>query len=261
MIQELDSYSSEQLNTSDILKESVMENIEPDGIKRNPILAKPVSVTEQIYSELSEAIISGKLKPGEVLVEKEMQKWFGVSRSPIRESIRILESEGLIVVDAYKKKYVRRLTEEYIKNLLQMASCVEGFAARLSCENFRKNDISELEQINNKLNIACKAKDYEKCTEQNFKFHRFIMQASDNDSLRRVARFVTKPMEFIFLTRMYFGQNDRIAASINEHKLIIKAFKKGDADLVEKEVRKHVLNPLKSYMEIAIFDENGDLVF
>ena len=100
---------------------------------------KPKSMVDQIYISLSNAITSGALDPGCRLVEQELQKDFGVSRAPIREAIRLLEADGLVVVDAYKKKHVRNLTREDLVDNIPVLACLESLAARLAAARITKS--------------------------------------------------------------------------------------------------------------------------
>ena len=79
---------------------------------------RPRSMVDQIYKTLGRAIATGGLAPGQVLKEVELQKAFHVSRAPIREAIRLLEADDLVIVDAYKKKYVRLVTRQYVQDLM-----------------------------------------------------------------------------------------------------------------------------------------------
>ena len=81
--------------------------------------SKPSSIVSQVYTNLRQAIIKGQLTPGQLLKEAEMQELFGVSRTTIREAVRLLEADNLVTIDAYKKKYVRLITHETSKQTKQ----------------------------------------------------------------------------------------------------------------------------------------------
>lgn len=79
---------------------------------------QPGSIVEQLYSLLCMEIMDGSLKPGQALLEKDLQQRFGTSRAPIREAIRLLAADRLVVVNAYKKKYVRKITREDLREVI-----------------------------------------------------------------------------------------------------------------------------------------------
>ncbi len=106
--------------------------------------SKPYSVVQQIHKSLSDAILNQELLPGTPLTEMELQEWFGVSRAPIREAIRMLESEGLVVVNAFKKKYVRKLTPEEWQEMCTVLGCLEGFAAGIAARLLTVEQLDKL---------------------------------------------------------------------------------------------------------------------
>ena len=97
-------------------------------------LQKPESLVGQIYRNLSQAIMDGSLKPGLPLKEQELQRNLGVSRAPIREAIRLLQADRLVVVSTYKEKYVRRITRDDLLDVIPVLACLEGCAARLAAQ-------------------------------------------------------------------------------------------------------------------------------
>ena len=99
---------------------------------------------EQVYRSLTKAILNQELKPGTPLREAELQAWFGVSRAPIREAIRLLESEGLVVVNAFKTKYVRKFSREELEETYSVLGCLEGFAAYLATSRIAEDQLSQL---------------------------------------------------------------------------------------------------------------------
>jgi len=224
-------------------------------------IEKPVSMVDQIRKTLSDAIVNGKLSPGQLIKEKDLQKWFGVSRAPIREAIRLLEADELVVVDAYRKKYVRRITFEYLNDIIPIAACLEGFAARSALKFMTKKQLKLLEQINDNMEYAYTKKKYVECAKQNFTFHQTFIRTAQNKALRRAAKSATKPIIWFWITQIYFKQSTIILLSIKEHKAIIESFKNGNANETEQVVRNHILNILGRSIEGSKFDENGDFIY
>ena len=101
--------------------------------------AKPLTLVDQIYKSLGRAIAKGHIRTGQLLKETDLQKAFGVSRAPIREALRMLESDDLVVVDAYKKKYVRPITRKYIEDLIPVMAALESLAAGLAALKLREH--------------------------------------------------------------------------------------------------------------------------
>ena len=105
-----------------------------------------VSLVEQIENYLTNAIIEGRLKTGDRLVESELQRKLGVSRTPIREAFRILEKNGLIITIPRKGAYIREITLKDIKENFPVRAWLEGLAARLAVPNMTEKDIDPLKE-------------------------------------------------------------------------------------------------------------------
>jgi len=222
-----------------------------------PEFSRPKSMVDQIYASISNAITTGVLEPGARLVEQELQKDFGVSRAPIREAIRLLEADGLVVVDAYKKKYVRNLTREDLTENIPVLAYLESLAAKLAVANITPGKISELEEINQRIAQEFEAGNYTKCAELNFAFHRSFLHLAGNKALRRAISSIVKSTMWLWLTNQYYSNNSIIPSSIEEHREILRAFERGDTHLVENQVRRHIENVLERFVRQSKFDDEG----
>lgn len=222
-----------------------------------PNFSKPKSVVDQIYLSISDAITNGLLEPGCRLTEQQLQKDFGVSRSPIREAIRRLEAEGLVVVDAYKKTYVRILTRKDLTDSVLVLANLESLSARLAAANATAEDIAELKEINQKIQEAYSTGQYSSCAELNFAFHRFLIRLADNDILRTAIRAIFKKNLGLWLALQFYEDKSVIVSSIEEHAQIIDAFEHDDGQLAEATVKAHVENTLKRFLRQSKFDNEG----
>ncbi|MBU1275518.1 MAG: GntR family transcriptional regulator [Proteobacteria bacterium] len=223
--------------------------------------SKPKSMVDQIYLSISKAITTGILEPGCRLVEQDLQKDFGVSRAPIREAIRLLEADGLVVVDAYTKKYVRNLTREDLTDNIPVLACLESLAAKLAAEKITPEQIEELEAINREIQHEFTAGNFAQCAALNFAFHRTFLKVADNKALRRAIRSIVKSTMWLWLTTQYYKNNTIIPSSIAEHGLILDAFKRKDTHLVENQVKEHIENVLDRFLKQSKFDTEGRYQF
>jgi len=203
---------------------------------------KPFSIVEQIHKSLSDAILNQELQPGTPLTEIELQEWFGVSRAPIREAIRLLESEGLVVVNAFKKKYVRKLTHEELQEIYTVLGCLEGFAAgiaasRLTAEQLGKlgENIEQMKEEYGKGNIAS-------CTQLNFEFHSSIIRTADNSVLKKTIASIMRAPGWYWLTRAYYRDPVLVLSSVTDHSEILSALRARDSQRADKCVRDHFSN-------------------
>ena len=205
-------------------------------------ITRPSTVVEQIHKALSTAILNQELKPGTLLKEVELQQWFGVSRAPIREAIRLLESEGLVVVNAFKKKYVRKLSREELQEIYSVLGCLEGFAANLAAPRMTDADLSRLEENIRQMEKAGREKDLTACTQLNFEFHSAIIKASGNSVLRKSISSIMKSPGWYWLTRAFYNDPSLVATSIADHTRVLEALLARDPEKAERNVRSHFSN-------------------
>jgi DNA-binding GntR family transcriptional regulator len=203
---------------------------------------KPSSVVEQIYRSLSKAILNQELEPGTPLTEAELQEWYGVSRAPIREAIRLLESEGLVVVNAFKKKYVRKLSHEELQETYTVLGCLEGFAAHLAVPRITDAQLARLGETIEEMKEEYENKNLERCAKLNFEFHRTIIDAARNELLKKSIASIMKGPGWYWLTRTYYRDPGLVLSSIKDHSEILSALRSRDAECVEQKVRAHFAN-------------------
>src|SRR5512146_1701899 len=114
-------------------------------------IEKHLTLRERILETIRDAIISGALKPGEKVAEPELAERFGISRTPIREAFRQLESEGYLTVIPRKGAVVVSFSERDVDEFYAIKSILEGYAARRACEKLTPREIEKLQAINDKL--------------------------------------------------------------------------------------------------------------
>jgi DNA-binding GntR family transcriptional regulator len=202
----------------------------------------PPLLVEDVTSFLRNAIISGKFMQGEKLSEPSIQKRFGISRSPIREALRVLEQEGLVVILPRRGAYVNEITLDDLKATTVVVATLEGLAARLALplltdKNFKKMDglVKKMEKEVREFSIN----DY---TKTHNDFHETFVSPCNNrvliDLIGKLRRSYVRPR----VTSYYFMNN--IEDAVSGHLNIIESLKKGDPQEVEDVVKNHVMNAL-----------------
>lgn len=210
-----------------------------------PKFTRPSSLVDQIYKSLEKAILSNEIKGGESLNESELQKNFGVSRAPIREAIRLLQSDGLVVVDNYRRKRVRKLVPKDVRNSLPVLEALETLAAKLAVAHMTEETIATLENNVYKLEEAYKEKNFDLCSQLNREFHKTYIEAAGNDILAQTISSVMKRSISYYLSVIYFEHQDLVPSFIEEHKEIIEAFRSKDVDKAVQKTVKHFSNTSK----------------
>jgi len=187
------------------------------------------------YERLVQAIRSGTLRPGDRLVETDLAARLGISRTPIREAIRQLESDGLVIHEARIGATVRKLDYSEITELYEMRAVLEGTSARFAARAASDVELAELEAINAEMEAAGMS---DRLYEANRQFHRVILNAARN-------RFLVKSVDAVQKTLLILGPStmdevDRAAEAIGEHRAILRALRDRDCDAAETAMRGHI---------------------
>ena len=200
-------------------------------------MEKHLTLREKILENIRDAIVAGTLKAGSRVSEPELAERYGISRTPIREAFRQLESEGYLTVIPRRGAVVSEFSPRDVEEFYAIKSIMEGYAARRACDNLSEKDLDRLQAINDKLAELAKTGDIKNFFKVHNGFHELFIKASDNEKLRElIAGLVTKFQRLRFTSLSLPG---RMAISVQEHEKIIDAFRKKDADLAETLVRKN----------------------
>ncbi len=199
-------------------------------------LQKKQTLREQIADAIRDAIIKGILRPEERVAEAEMANKFNISRTPIREAIRQLETEGFIKVQAHRGAYVAPITEKDVREFYEIKSLLEGYGARLACTRMSEEDIKKLDEINNRLEEAHKKNEWRLAFKLHNEFHDKFLRNCGNEKLYQILNALTQQFQRF---RIALTMSGKIEGSIVQHKEIVNAFRKRNAETVEKLVKEN----------------------
>lgn len=200
-------------------------------------IEKHLTLREKILETIRDAIATGVLKPGEKVAEPELAERFGISRTPIREAFRQLESEGYLTVIPRKGAVVVSFSSKEVEEFYAIKSILEGYAAHRACQKLTEKEISRLETINDKLRQLAEEGDIKHFFKIHNDFHELFRKAADNEKLdEMISGLVSK---FQRLRYESLSKPGRMKVSVQEHSKIIDAFKARNADLAEQLVRKN----------------------
>jgi len=201
------------------------------------MIEKHLTLREKILETIREAIISGALKPGEKVAEPELAERFGISRTPIREAFRQLESEGYLTVSPRKGAVVVSFSQKDVEEFYAIKSILEGYAARRACENLSDKEIDRLQNINEKLRALSGNGDIKNFFKIHNDFHDLFIKAADNDKLYELISNLVGKFQRLRIASLSLP--GRMKVSVEEHEKIIDAFRKRNPVLSEKLVRKN----------------------
>lgn len=216
-------------------------------IKKKFIPQYSVSLVEQITTFLTNAIIEGQLESGQRLVENELQRRFGISRAPIRESFRIMERYGLIVNIPRKGTFVRKITQKDIEENFPIRASLESLAARLAISHTGPQEIKEMESVFLGMIEAAEKNDFKSYLKYHSKYHEVFIRNSKNDTLIGILENLRR--QAIWFRFLYLYVQESFEYSILIHREILNSFIKKDADRVEGLVKEHILVALDWFLE------------
>lgn len=198
---------------------------------------------EQIFTTLRREIIEGKYNKGDLLVESEIAKNFGVSRTPIREVLRQLELEGLVESVPNKGVFVQGISDNDIKDIYEIRMVLEGLAGKRAAQNIKEEQLELLKETCDLMEFYTEKDNMEKVAKYNTRFHEIIFEASESRFLRSMLNLLQD-----YVTRMRkesLKQPGRAKDALKEHKAILSAIENKDSDLAEKLLTEHVKNSSK----------------
>lgn len=191
-----------------------------------------------VFNTLRNAILKGELEPGEKLMEKKLSEKLGVSRTPIREAIRKLELEGLVVMTPRKSAEVASITEEDLTDVLEVRRVLESLAIDLACKNITNDIIAELEDNLVRFNAAVKKNDITEIATTDVEFHETIYKSTGN---RRLIQILNNLREQMYRYRLEYIKDRQTRDNlVIEHRRIIDALRERDKEKGKKAILNHI---------------------
>ena len=177
-----------------------------------------------VFNTLRQAILRGELKPAERLMEIQLANKLGVSRTPIREAIRKLELEGLVLMIPRKGAEVAEITEKNMRDVLEVRKALEELAVQLACEKITAEEIEEMKKAAEEFRMILKNKDITEIAEADVRFHDIIYMATDNQKL---IHLLNKLREQMYRYRVEYLKNPDVHEQLTqEHEEIVYHIKR-----------------------------------
>lgn len=193
---------------------------------------------ELVYDSLKKDIMTCKVKPGTRMMEVELANDMGVSRTPIREAIRKLEKDGLVVIEPRRGAYVSNISVKDMLDTMEVREELEGLAAYLTAARITDEEIDELLAIKDKYKSAVAKENTEDMIKYDEEFHGKIVEFSSNNTLIRLYETVQElTLRFRYL---YYDDFSRYEKMPQEHMEIIDALRTGDQNLARTTCDSHV---------------------
>lgn len=191
-----------------------------------------------VAKRLRKRIYDRELEPGQAIDEKELCRVFDISRTPMREALKVLHSEGLVELVPRRGCFVKDLNLKEMRELFPVMAVLEGLCAREALQRAQAADLERLESLHAELEDFAAAGDINSYYEVNFILHQAIQELSGNRWLQRVTTDLRKILRLA--RHIQLTVEGRLEQSLNEHRQIMDAFRRGDVEAVEQSMKSHL---------------------
>ena len=204
---------------------------------------------QEIANTLRDMIMSGELKEGDKIKEDQLCELMGISKTPLREALRVLSAEGLIRLVPNRGAYVSTPTFEEIKEMFDVMSVLEGECARASAQRMTEKDFVTLNKLHEKLEESFRQRNQKDYIRINNSYHTLLQELAGNRILNQIINGLRQK---ILLYRFQsLNLPERFEQSIREHRDLLEAFRKRDPGKAEDLMRHHLIMQCKALEELA----------
>lgn len=208
-----------------------------------------------VFNTLRQAILTGELKPGERLMEIHLANKLGVSRTPIREAIHMLELEGLVTIIPRRGAEVAQITEKSMNDVLEVRRALDALCAELACKRITEEELARLGQACDDFEKAIATKDVTEIAKADVALHDIIVQATGN---RRLITLVNNLSEQMYRYRYeYIKDTNQHETLVAEHRIIYASICNKDEATAAEAARTHIDNQKNAIIRRIRLDVNN----
>jgi DNA-binding GntR family transcriptional regulator len=220
-----------------------------------PLLA-PQSASAAAGEVIREAIIDGRLAPGQRLKEEELARELGMSRTPVREALLTLESEGLVESIPRRGATVRSYAVGDLGDVYQLRALLEGYAARRAAVRISPDDVARLEESCDRFERLRAEDDLLDLVQENLRFHSVIHEVAASDRLTALIRKVIE-IPLVYKSFYWYSPEQKLISQ-HYHRQLTRALRLGDGERAELIMKEHVLEARDFLLaQLAPGDEGG----
>ena len=195
---------------------------------------------QQVAERLRARIFAHELPPGSWIDEQALALEYGISRTPLREALKVLAAEGLVMLKPRRGCYVTELSEQDLDEIFPVMALLEGRCAAQAAQKADAADLARLEEIHEQLEIHARNGDTDRFFETNHSFHALLQELAGN---RWLSQLIDETRKMLKLTRRDSLRLDgRLKQSLAEHRAILKAIRQRDSDAVGRLMHEHLLS-------------------
>jgi DNA-binding GntR family transcriptional regulator len=205
------------------------------------------NLNQLVYERLRREILDGKLRPGARLKQEELTRLLGVSRTPVREALQRLETEGLIQFLRRSTVLVTSIPKARVEEIFELRSLLEGYAAEKAADHLDEKSLTKLHHLVEEMSSYYSRKQVDKLLQRNDEFHRMICSLSGNETLlgmlEQIWRDIRRLRFDYLLTKAGHEQSTR------EHRTLLEALESRDKRLISEIVHKHALRTMQGILQ------------
>jgi len=209
----------------------------------------PNSLHEEVAAQLRDRIFAGELMPGVFLDEAQLAQQMRISRTPLREALKVLTAEGLVRHEPRRGCFVREVTEKDLDEIFPVIALLEGRCAREAALHATDADLQALEALHDKLSRHAKARRISDYYTVNYAIHEAIITLADNRWLAQVIGDLRKILKLARLQQLYAP--GRLEQSLSEHLAVFAALRARDPEGAEAAMRTHLTRQRDALRDVA----------
>jgi DNA-binding GntR family transcriptional regulator len=208
---------------------------------------KRPTLHEELVERLRNLVVEDVLKPGQKVPEKELCESFGVSRTPLREALKVLASEGLVNLQANRGARVAEVTREEINNTFPVLAVLEQLAGELACRNLDEAGIAKIEERHSAMLQAFSVRDRPSYFQANQDIHNALIRGARNEILATQHRVLEARVRRVrFMTNL---SSERWAEAIEEHEEMMTRLRSRDAEGLGRIMKTHMMNKFAAHLK------------
>lgn len=212
---------------------------------------QPISLREQVVQQIRTAIIEGQLKPGDHIVEASLTDQLGVSRTPVREALILLEREGLVVSEANRGSYVRAYTLDDVTHIFSMRVTLENATGEACIDTLTEDDHAYLDSLIEQQKLYIPAGNPKEIRSVDVLFHRFLVEKSENPLINRFWSEIVAQIAALLNIRAAAIPDYNEYLAISDHTSIVVAYRQRDLEAL-KAANKRINDRVASECRTAI---------
>ncbi len=210
---------------------------------------------QEVANRLRRRIYQHELKPGQAIDERALCQEFGISRTPLREALKVLHAEGMVELVPRRGCFVKTIDLDELHQLFPVMAMLEGFCARVAVQRCTPADMERLEAMHARLEAHAAQGNIDDYYDQNFLFHKAVQDLSGNPWLQRMLGDLRRMLRLARHDQLTLP--GRLQDSLEEHRRIMEAFRKRDEGLADNRMREHLLQ-MSTALDQLLSQKPGD---